>query len=216
MEHGFWQQRWEKREIGFHEGVPNALLVKHFADLALPAGATVFLPLCGKTRDIHWLLSRGFRVVGAELSEIAVEQLFSELQVEPVKSAAGPLTRYSADSIAILQGDIFGVTADALGRVDLIYDRAALVALPQDMRTRYAAHIADVTRTAPQFLITFVYDQSKMDGPPFSVGSAEVRRLYESVYDLVLLERTDVAGGLKGKYAATEEVWHLRRKAARG
>jgi hypothetical protein len=43
----------------------------------------VFLPLCGKTLDIQWLLSRGYGVAGSELSKIAVEQLFSELGVEP-------------------------------------------------------------------------------------------------------------------------------------
>lgn len=210
MEHAFWHQRWERSEIAFHEGAPNKLLLKHFSALALPQGSAVFLPLCGKTRDIHWLLSRGYKVVGAELNALAVEQLFAELNVTPAKSAEGTLTRYAAAGIDVLQGDIFDVTAEMLGRVDLIYDRAALVALPPDMRTRYAQHIVELCGRTPQFLITFTYDQAVMPGPPFSVPDEEVARLYAGAYGIALLERTDVAGGLKGKCPATENAFLLR------
>src|SRR5581483_4052631 len=101
MEHDFWRQRWETNQIAFHEGAPNALLTKHFPALGLPAGGRVFLPLCGKTRDIHWLLAQGYRVMGAELSELAVTQLFQELGVTPDVKAAGRLMRHSAKNIDV-------------------------------------------------------------------------------------------------------------------
>jgi hypothetical protein len=51
----------------------SPLLVPHFKALSLPEGGRVFLPLCGKTLDIHWLLTGGYRVSGAELRKIAIE-----------------------------------------------------------------------------------------------------------------------------------------------
>lgn len=211
MDEDFWHDRWQANRIGFHEGKPNALLVEHFAALGAPARGRVFLPLCGKTRDIAWLLSRGCRVAGAELSELAIGQLFEELGMEPDISALGNPKLYSAPDIDIFVGDIFALTADQLGPVDAVYDRAALVALPPDMRSAYAAHIAALTGNAPQLLICFEYDQSKFGGPPFSIDRAEVERCYGGRYELSRLAQVDAAGGIRGT-AATETVWLLKSR----
>ncbi len=210
MEPGFWRERWRSNEIGFHQGEANALLVDHLDGLSLRDGARLFLPLCGKTRDIAWLMSRGFRVAGAELSQIAVDQLFQELGIEPRTADAGRLTRHSAPGIDIFVGDIFDLTLPALGRLDAVYDRAALVALPAEMRNRYTAHLMDITDKAPQFLLCYEYDQTELDGPPFSISREEVHRHYGDHYDVTQVKSIDVAGGLKGKVAAAETAWLLR------
>ncbi len=213
MDPDFWHNRWANNQIGFHEGKPNALLAKHFERLGLAPGAHVFLPLCGKTRDIAWLLDLGFKVTGAELNNLAVEQLFEELGIAPTVTAEGKMTRYSAPFIDIFQGDIFDLSGTMLGqengKVDAVYDRAALVALPAPMRARYAAHLMDITGTAPQFLIAFDYDQSLVNGPPFSVNAAEVRTHYADAYRITLLDDVPLDGGLKGKFPAQEQAWLL-------
>jgi thiopurine S-methyltransferase len=214
MEADFWQTRWANNQIGFHEGKTNSFLATYFDRLALAPGARVFVPLCGKTRDISWLLARGFKVAGAELSPLAVEQLFAELGVTPTITAAGPLVRHSGPAIDIFQGDIFQLTGEMLGPVDAIYDRAALVALPAPMRSSYARHLMDITGTAPQLLITFTYDQSAVDGPPFSVTPEEIRTHYAAAYNVDQLAGVPLPGGLKGKYDATENTWLLRMPAA--
>lgn len=209
MKAEFWHERWKANQIGFHKDVANPLLIDHLPALGLSVGDRVFVPLCGKTLDIPWLLEQGFQVAGAELSFIAVEQLFAEMGVEPHVRAMGDLTRFSADGVDVFAGDIFDLTAEALGPVDAIYDRAALVALPQEMRARYAAHLADITGRAQQLLITFGYDQSQMDGPPFSVPPEEVERVHGERYAMAALHRGPVTGGLKGKVEAEETVWLL-------
>jgi thiopurine S-methyltransferase len=209
MDPGFWAQRWRKNEIAFHQGKANALLVKHFNDTLGKRGHRVFVPLCGKTRDLDWLRSKGYSVAGVELSETAIKQLFAELGVEPEISELGNLTLFSATGIDIFVGDIFDLSTSVLGQVDVIYDRAALVALPETMRQRYADHLMQITETAPQFLITYEYDQTRMDGPPFSVTGREITRCYGDRYALTRRACVDVAGGLKGKCAATENVWIL-------
>ena len=209
MDPNFWHKRWEKNEIGFHQSAVNVLLSDHFSGLSLPQTSRVFVPLCGKTRDIAWLLSQGHRVVGVELSKLAVEELFVDLGVAPKISVQGELLRYSAPGLEIFVGDIFELSGDLLGRVDAIYDRAALVAFPTEMRGRYCAHVAAITQLAPQFLICFEYDQAVMNGPPFSMDRQKVHDVYGAHYQIEPITNRDVAGGLKGKCPAQETVWHL-------
>jgi len=210
MDPDFWHLRWRENRIGFHQAAANAMLVKHIGALDLQAGARIFLPLCGKTNDIGWLMSQGYRVAGAELSRLAIDQLFQDLGLTPEITELGALTRFSAANIDIFVGDILALTADLLGPIDASYDRAALVALPRDMRARYADHMARITANAPQFLICFEYDQSLMTGPPFSVNADEVARVYAAQYRLTDHDAADVAGGLKGICPAIERVWLLR------
>jgi len=209
MEAHFWHQRWENKEIGFHASEVNPFLRSHISQLKLQAGDHIFLPLCGKTKDIAWLLEQGYQVTGAELSEIAVKELFQELRITPTTKALGELTEYSSGPLRILVGDIFQVNADILGSVQAIYDRAALVALPDTMRTQYTAHLIQITQTAPQLLITYFYNQQLIAGPPFALSDTEVHIHYASTYHIAQLECQEVAGGLKGKVPSQETVWLL-------
>ena len=216
MDASFWHDRWTTGNIGFHEGEANRLLVEFGDELGLADGDRVFVPLCGKTRDIAWLLSRGYQVVGVELSEIAVVELFEELGVEPDSADIGSLKVYRSDGIDIFVGDFFDLSKDVLRAVDAIYDRAALVALPEDMRTRYARHLVAITDNARQLLICFVYDQQLMTGPPFSIDDDIANRHYSHHYDMRLLAEIELVDGLKGKHPATEKAWLLtRRRSAR-
>lgn len=210
MDAKFWHQRWEKNDIGFHQPEANPSLVKNFETLNLAKGSRVFLPLCGKTRDLSWLLSNGYQVVGVELSKIAVHQLFSELEIEPEISSSSEVIHYRANDIDIFVGDIFNVSDKRLGSVDAIYDRAALVALPADTRKQYTTHLLNITDRAPQLLICYEYDQQLMDGPPFSVGLEEVKQHYAQSYDITCLERKRLPGQLKGQVWATQTVWLLQ------
>jgi thiopurine S-methyltransferase len=213
MDAQFWHQRWEENKIAFHQSETNPMLTAYFKKLSVPKGGRVFLPLCGKTLDIPWLLSKGYRVAGAELSKIAIDQLFAGLGVKPKITALGKIDHYSATSLDTFVGDIFDLSRKTLGPVDAIYDRAALVALPPKMRERYTAHLMKITDKAPQLLLSFEYDQSVMEGPPFSVPGNEVKQHYEKSYHLTLLENKNVPGGLKGLCPAKEDAWLLKHES---
>lgn len=214
MQANFWHQKWKKNEIGFHLPEANPLLVKNLQALNLKQFARIFLPLCGKTLDIAWLLAQGYRVAGAELSNIAIEDLFKSLNLTPNIKKLGEITHYSAANIDMFVGDIFKLTPAMLGVVDAIYDRAALVALPNEMRKSYTTHLMALTRNlvnkVPQLLICFEYDQTLHAGPPFSISADEVKQLYQASYNLTLLDSEALAGGLKGQCPATEHVWWLK------
>ena len=209
MDAEFWHKKWADKDIAFHTSGANPMLERYFSALALSKGARIFLPLCGKTRDIAWLRQQGMHVAGAELSRIAVEELFSELGETPVISELGELSVYTAPGLDIYLGDIFALTAPLLGAVDAIYDRAALVALPAEMRENYTQHLIQMTDAAPQLLVNYDYQQSAMPGPPFAISDDELNRHYAQRYTLESLHCESVPGGLKGQCPAQEKVWLL-------
>lgn len=212
MDANFWLARWQNNQIGFDQPEVNPLLIHHFNKLGLVAGQRVFVPLSGKTIDIAWLLQQGYQVVGVELSEMAIQQLFSLLGLVPVISTVGAFTLYQAAHIDMYVGDFFQLDTALLGRIDAIYDRAAFIALPQAMRLDYSWHLSSISHTAPQLLISIEYDQSIVAGPPFSIEEQEIRAHYAASYTIGLLERTDIADGLKGKYPAADVAWLLKQK----
>ncbi|MFN0264848.1 thiopurine S-methyltransferase [Tepidamorphus sp. 3E244] len=211
MEPSFWHERWQENRISFHLPEPNDLLTGHFDALGLEHDSRVFVPLCGKSHDLGWLLDQSHRVVGIELSEIAVRDAFKSLGLDPDVQDIGDLTYFRDGPLEIFAGDIFKMTMDDLGEVDAIYDRAALVALPPEMRTDYARAMVTLTGAARQLLVSFDYDQSTMDGPPFSVPRAEIESLYSGHYDINLLESIDISGKLAERCSGKEEAWLLTR-----
>lgn len=209
MNNEHWITRWKEKNIGFHEEPINSLLIKHFKTLNLSLNSRVLVPLCGKTTDIAWLLMLGHDVVGIELSEIAVKELFEELHILPKISKLNDVIHYHTTGIDIFVGDIFDVDTSMVGNIDAIYDRAALVALPKDVRIKYTQHLRELSNNAPQLLICCEYDQNLMKPTPFSIEKEEIEEHYKSHYKIKLLERAMIVGGLKGKYEADDTVWLL-------
>ena len=135
--------------------------------------------------------------------------MFARLSLTPVVTVQGTLTKFSNGDLTLWQGDFFALEATDLGHVDAVYDRAALVALPQNMRPGYARHLAQVTGAAPQLLISFDYDQSQTDGPPFSVPEGEIAALYEGVYRPECLASAPLSGPIATRCAGAEQTWKL-------
>lgn len=211
MNPDFWINRWEENRLGWHQDKAHNLLVKFIDAHPMPKDSRIFVPLCGKTRDIGWLLSKGYRVVAVELSRIAVKQLFDDLGVTPDVQESGNLKHFSAPDLDVYVGDVFDLTAELIGHVDLVHDRAAMVALPHEMRLKYVKHLAEITQLARQFVISFDYDQSLLSGPPFSVPEPQIEALYGTQFTKKLFYRHDIPGGLKGLAPAQEQVWLLEQ-----
>lgn len=192
MEKEFWLERWERAEIGFHEGVANAYLMRFWNELQLAKNGAVFVPLCGKSVDMQWLRQQGHAVIGVELSEIAVQAFFRENGYTPIVSDSGKFKQYQANDIRILCGDFFDLQPADMAGVQAVYDRASMVALPPEMRQRYARHLASILPPATQILlVTFDYPQAEMQGPPFALSSAEVAALYAKYADIYTLAQVD-------------------------
>jgi len=209
MDKKIWLDRWENGQTGFHIDEVNPLLIKHIKKLELPLASRIFVPLCGKTNDIGWLLSQGYCVVGVELSEIAVIKLFEELGEKPYIMQEGELIQYSSENLDIFVGDIFALTPQILGNIDAVYDRAAIVALPEEMRMDYSKHMLSLAQDIPQLMTTVVYDQNLMNNSPFSVDREELEKHYGEHYTITQLDKIQVEGGLKQVKDVVEYVWLL-------
>lgn len=189
----FWHQRWEDNEIGFHQDEINVHLQSYWKELAIPAGSTVFVPLCGKSRDLLWLMGEGYRVIGVELSPIAAQAFFTENHLQPHVSDDEHFTHYELDELLLLCGDFFDIGAEELSSVKGVYDRASLVALPTNMREDYVAHMGKVLPAHTETLLVGMdYPQQEMGGPPFAVNSAEIERLYADDYQITVLGQLDI------------------------
>ncbi|MEM1237370.1 MAG: thiopurine S-methyltransferase [Pseudomonadota bacterium] len=208
MDANFWHERWQSGRIAFHEGAPNELMTRNFGRMGLAPGR-IFVPLCGKAVDMVWLAAQGHEVIGAELDPLAVEAFYTENSIAPEVTAHGSLRRFSGDGITIYQGDIFELGSGDIGTIDAVFDRAALVALPPEMRRRYAAHLLEITAKAPQFLVTFEYSNPAMQGPPHSVPADEVKDHYSDTHEVSELERVAISGPLLNRTTGEEIAWQL-------
>ena len=199
MDTDFWQDRWREGRIGFHQQRVTPLLEQHWGAVGVPAGGRVFVPLAGKSLDMVWLASRGHPVLGVELSELAVTQFFAEHGLAPDTRRSRLGTHFSAGDIELVCGDAFAFDAEALADCSGVFDRAALIALPPALRTRYARELyAALPAGCRGLLVTLEYPQGEKQGPPFSVPEAEVRALYGSAWDIAVLERRDILAGQPG------------------
>ena len=209
MEESFWQERWRESRIGFHEGEANSLLSRHFESLTLAKGSTVLVPLCGKSFDLEWIAAAGHQVIGVEFNQGAVEEVFQRNDLTPEIVRINGLIRFSAAALTLYVGDFFDLTAELLPPIDAVYDRAALVALPDPIRARYARHLLGLTNAARQLLISFDYLQEQMKGPPFSVRGDAIRALYGDDYDIERVESRAITGQLATRCNGREEAWRL-------
>ncbi len=193
MKKEYWLERWERADIGFHQSETNAYLRQYWQELRLPQSAEVFVPLCGKSKDMLWLREQGHSVLGVDLSPIGVHAFFGEAGLAAHRIRSEKFDRWEGNSLAILCGDFFDITKDDLQKISGVYDRASLVALPPAIRQDYAYRLLSVLPHGTRILlIALDYPQSEMQGPPFAVTESEVWRLYSDYAEIRLLARLDV------------------------
>ncbi len=220
MDPEFWHDRWRRGEIGWHLPHPNPHLERYWDRLGVPADGRVFVPLCGKSQDLAWLSAQGHPVVGVELSPIAVSGFFDEHRLHPERTPRGPFECARAKGVELLCGDFFELRQEHIGPVRAVWDRAALIAMPPELRPRYVQHLLRlVPSDSPILLATMEYPQEQMSGPPFSVPEAEVRALYGDRYRIHRLHQEDILGRQprfqeRGLSALVEKVFHLEPEPA--
>ncbi|MFC5077713.1 Thiopurine S-methyltransferase [Vibrio thalassae] len=211
-----WHDKWAANKIGFHLEDVNPLLIKHWNEVKPSRVDSVFVPLCGKSEDLIWLAQLHDNVQGVELSQIAVRAFFAEHFYTPmVTPINGQFELYQFDELDIYVGDYF--TAP-IKPVDLIYDRAALIAMPEDLRALYVDKLKQSLNPGGRILmITLDYVQSEMSGPPFSVPSNEIKDYFGEDYRLTLLERDEADSEHRrikqGLSRFAEEVWLVEHLA---
>lgn len=188
---GYWIKRWEDGHTAFHQSEASAALVRH--GHLFGTGGRVLVPLAGKSRDMTWLArEKGHAVVGIEIAAPAIRAYFEERSMTAMRSTEGGIHAWHGGGVTILEADFFAVTSAMVGTITGVYDRAALVAIPPELQAKYVSHLLALTGGAPILLIGFEYDTSKMSGPPYSVGEADVARLFGAACAVQKLESREV------------------------
>lgn len=179
MEANFWHDKWQRNEIGFHNSEVHPLLLRYWPTLALPDDARVLVPMAGKSLDVLWLSEQGFSVAAAELSRLAADAFFAEHNWPARKTERARHVVYSHGQLEFWVGDFFALRDENLPAFDAVYDRAALIALPPEMRKRYADTLAALLKPGAQYLlISLEYPDDRPNGPPFAIGGEEIARLF--------------------------------------
>ncbi len=230
MEHSFWKSRWSQGRIGFHLPEVNANLVKwheRWLGRRSPDSAhapRVLVPLCGKSQDLVWLARQGHEVVGIEFVEQAVHDFFDEQGLSMSRQEQGAVTCYETTAeeplrVRLLVADWFKLKPTDIPACDLVYDRAACVAIPPERRAEYVARLSALSPPgAALLLIGFEHDIGS--GPPFSVPADEIRRLTPN-FELELVDDQDILAESpqfadRGASYLREQVYLGRRKATAG
>jgi thiopurine S-methyltransferase len=130
-----------------------------------------------------WLQQQQLRVKGIECSDLAVRNFFEEndLQASALNDATMPTQH--ANNIELAVGDFFQLDHHYFKDIDLVYDRAALIALNKTEREQYVAKLLhNLPKGADIFLVTLTYPEDEMAGPPFSLTAEDVCHLYSERY----------------------------------
>ena len=166
------------------------------------SGTNVFVPLCGKSLDLLWLADCGHHVYGVELSEIAVESLFTENDLVFERTSEDLFTKYSGEhcgkNITIWCGDYFSLTPSMLPTIHLFYDRAAFIALSPQTRSDYLDALARLLGTnAFGLMVTLEYVDGLITPPPHSITPPKVKNICSANFLVETLGRGD--SEVKGK-----------------
>lgn len=131
MELSYWKSRWQKNNTGWHMDVVYPQLPKVWPQLSVKSDARVLVPLCGKSLDINWLAEQGYYVIGVEISPKALQEFMDQYPHQFSKDSSHEFTIYRSDSIELWEGDFLKLPTSKIPALDVIYDKASLVALPK-------------------------------------------------------------------------------------
>ena len=212
MQNSYWLNKWQACDIPFHEAHVNADLITYINTLNLNRGDNIFVPLCGKTKDMLWLAEKEFNIFGVELSPIACNDFFSELNIKPRITQLAKFTKYQHSNIELFCGNLFDLTNIDLPPIHAVYDCKALIALPPDSRKKYYDHIINCIGTKIKILLLTRETTCQVQPPPFPISEEEVNLLYGSCFDVQLLKcssLTNIPERLlkKGYIEMTESVY---------
>ena len=174
-----WLNRWENNKIGWHAEQINSQLIEYLSELNLAKKDKIFVPLCGKSLDMIYLLNQGLSIVAVEMSDLAIEQFFKENKLPFKTSKINSFKLYEGERIQIYCGDFFALNSKHLDAVKAVYDRASLIALDKVLRQKYVKHLNDIIDVDVRILLlTLDYPQHQRIGPPFAVSKTEVDLLF--------------------------------------
>ena len=210
VDKAYWEGVWRNDELGFHQPQVNRNFQSFWQRLELAPDSRVFVPLCGKSLDMDWLLSEGHEVIGADLSAKA-QQEYLVTHDEPIRYNQDNQLKFAWQGrLLFVAGDILHMEPEMLRSVDAVYDRAALIALTPAARQNYALFLAHSLKPSAKMLLITRQAPEEQLVPPFNVTATDLDNLYASNFRIEHLLTEQRADGI------IEEAFLLKRKVPAG
>jgi len=181
-----WLRLWKDNQTDFHQRQASPMLVRFWNKPTRPRTGRVLVPLCGKSQDMIWLAAQGHSVIGIELSPVAVKAFFNENHLKVKKTREGNFTCWQSGLITIWCGDFFSLQKHQLGKIDIVFDRAALTALPHTIRQQYIAQLCQLIGINCQIFLLTVEDIDNNSSQRPDMIDSEVTALYTKQFDIAL------------------------------
>lgn len=195
MDKAYWLNRWETGNTRFNEPVPHRYLVKYFDELNLSPGDSIFVPLCGKSVDMVWMMRHKHPIIGVEISPIAINDFLAENEIQALKSQEDGFCVYRHNLGMLYQGDLFTFNPACLNEIKAVYDRGCFVALPpMSIRLQYIDWLKSTLQTGTRILfISIEHNNPSIAEPPFSVSDKELRQYFNKEFSVNLLRKEEAA-----------------------
>ena len=193
MDNQQWIQRWREGRTPFHQEQVNPWLL-HYRHLLEPlAGCSVLVPLCGMSVDMGHLADAGALVTGVDVAEQPLRQFFRQRNLDPVQEFRAGTPVFRAGPFTLLAGDFLQEAERLAGPWNVIWDRAALIALPGHQRRPYADLLLRLLAPGGRILLVGLeYDDSLMDGPPYNVPAESIEELFKAAGSVEMLARKEL------------------------
>lgn len=133
-----WKNLYEIGSTPWQYLTPHPKLIQHFN--ALTNGSPnlkIFVPLCGKSKDLPYLLSLGHTVFGIEYVAQAIEELQKENNIEMEFDPVTSVYSTSDGKLKIFNGDFFQCPIENFGPFDAIWDRGSFGSFDFSLREDY-------------------------------------------------------------------------------
>jgi len=213
-----WLKMWQNNQIdGFHLDTVNSLLIEYWHNQNLKKRSRILIPFCGKSVDMIWLAEQGFQVVGVELSPIAVRAFFTENGLKYKKKREGNFTCWKSGPFTIWCGDFFSIQKYQLGRIDSVFDKAALTALPAEVRAQYLTQLRGLIDIDVGIFLLTTEDFETDQGLITPEIDSEIIALFHSNFHIQLTHTQRISAAVQITAQAClytdNKVYNMRQRA---
>lgn len=167
----YWNNRWQTKETGWDIGYASPSLTQ-FAETEIPKNASILIPGCGNAYEAAYLIENNYQnVTVLDIAPVAIENLKA---------------KFNGDKrITILCEDFFNHQKT----YDFILEQTFLSALPKEMRSSYAAKMAQLLK--PNGILSGVLFSIDFNNPfpPFGGSVEAYQKLFEPYFAIEKLER---------------------------
>mgnify|MGYP001218290289 FL=1 len=166
----FWEQRYEKGEIGWDLGAETPVFTA--ISEKLKPGKVCILG-CGNGYDAISFSKKGFSVTAVD---------FARTPINNLQIAARSLSL----SIETIKKDIFDLIPDYSSQFDYIIEQTCFCAIDPRKRQQYSNLVLDLLKVGGKLIgLWMPLDKNIIDGgPPFGVKENEIKKLFSTKWKI--------------------------------